>query len=494
MPLFTGLAVAAGGALMGGIGSALQGNSGGTQNSNSSTGPWLPQQNYIKNGLSQAQTNYEAQQSAGPYTGNFVAGNNAEQGAASNQANNWVNGTGGQNPWLLNSTAQGLMGAANPYMNNAQGMAANGIGGPNQALMGSLNGYATGANPAYSSNPALMNSLNGSAINAAGTINALTSGQQNLMNMAMSDPTQQLASDAGAYMNSSPVQGAISSTNQAIQNNLNQSTLQNVDRTAAMGGGLNSTRTAMSEGMARQGAAMATGQADAGILNNAYNTGLSTAASQRSAGMNTAMWNGAMGMNADNSVAQGQQGAQIGASEFGTNASINAANSGLSQGLGYATQNANTMLGANNQLGNSAAMGINGVGQAGALATQNFGLGASSGGLQQQGTQNNLTNSLDQWNMQNGYQQGILSNYMSIVGHPYGSQSTGYQASQLPPNYMGNILGGGSMAGGLYNNYLSNMPSTSPNVGVFGSAVTPQQSSLWSTPTSAAMAANPGFA
>ena len=56
--------------------------------------------------------------------------------------------------------AGGLYGAGTPYVSNAEGLASNGIGGPNSGLMNVMNGYATGSMPASSINPALSSALN----------------------------------------------------------------------------------------------------------------------------------------------------------------------------------------------------------------------------------------------------------------------------------------------------------------------------------------------
>jgi len=270
--------------------------------------------------------------------------------------------------------------------------------------------------------------------------------------MSLADPTSGLISQAGQYMNSSPVQSAINSTNAQLQQQLHEQTVPGLNRQAAMGGALNSSRAGMAEAMANEGEGIAQGNADASILNNAYNTGMGTAAGLYSNGLNTANSANMGGIQG----ALGTTGQQIGINQFNTGAQLNAANSGLSQQLGFGLGNANTQLAANGQLGTGVGMGFNGATTAGNLAAGNFALGSGGGMLQQAGDQATLNNAYQvNQNFRNQPWQA-LQNYWGIAGQPLGSQSagTGSMAQQLPPNYAGNALGGAAAGAGLYQSGL----------------------------------------
>ena len=450
-------AIAGGVGAAGSIGSALiSGGKGSGGSTTSSNAPWGPQQGYLENGFANAQNNYNSAQSQGPYPGQFYAPNSGAQNAAAGQAENWANGTGANIPGNTASLANTLESAAPGELSNLQNLAANGAGGG--ALSSILNGYANGSTPASSINPTLSSALNNAAVGSANTLSNFSNGQQQIMNQALSNPTQMLANDASTYMNSSPVQSAINSTNAQINQQLNESTVPQLNRDAAAGGQLNSSRAGMAESMANENAAIATGNADSSILNNAYNSGLSTAANTYNSNLSTGMYAANSGLVDNSGVAQGEQGTQLGQSEFGTTSALNAAGTGLNFDLG----NANTQLGANSQLGNNVNMGINGATAAGNQAAQNYALYSTAGGLDQSGQQALDNNAYAQFMEPTNYNQGILQNYMQDINGSYGSSSS--TEATLPPNLFGTALGGAATGVGLYNMFST---GTSPNAGAF---------------------------
>lgn len=283
--------------------------------------------------------------------------------------------------------------------------------------------------------------LNQAGITGANNLTNFANDTQNIIAQATSNPTQQLANNAQTYMNSSPVQSAINSTNAQMQQVLNEQTNPSFNRAAAQGGNLNSSRAGMGEAMNNEAEAIAQGSADASILNNAYNTGLGTAANVYNTGLNTGMWGASMGSNAANAAAQGAAGTQL--SQAGQQ--IGAANSGLSNQLQYELGNAQTQLGANSQLGNAVGLGMTGAESAQNLAGQNFGLESGAGALQQQGLQAPLTNALDQWQMNTQCPWQQLDNYWGVVGQPIGTQGTssGTTTTQNNPNVLGGLVGTG---------------------------------------------------
>jgi hypothetical protein len=416
------------------------------QQSTQSSQPWAAQEPYELQGFNQAQTNLNNANALGPYTGEFVPGQNPYQSSAINSASGYATGVGNQLPYQIASGVGRLYGASTPYVNNANSLATNGIAGPNANLMNTLNGYATGQTSGV--NPALSAALNQAGISGANNLQNYSNDMQSIISQATSNPTQQLAQNAQTYMNSSPVQSAINSTNAQMQQVLNEQTNPSFNRAASQGGDLNSSRAGMGEAMNNEAESIAQGNADASILNNAYNTGLGTAANVYNTGLNTGMWGSSMGANAANSAAEGAANTQL------NNAAtqLGAANSGLSQGLNYELGSANTQLGANNQLGNAVGLGMTGAQTAGNLAAGDFGLESGAGALQQQGEQAPLTNALDQYEMQMQQPAQALDNYWGIVGQPLGMQGTssGTSTTQNQLSPLSTMLGLGLGVGGMF--------------------------------------------
>lgn len=432
------------------IGSSKSGKSGGSSNSIST--PWQPQESYITGGFQDALNTYGNGQAYGPYQGNTVAGQNPYQVQAINSATGYANGQGPgvAIPGITAGTAGTLQGYAPTFAGNAAGIAANGLGGNYNTLANVLNGYATGKTPALSINPQLSGALTNAAVNGANSLNGFTSGQQQVMNEALADPTQQLAANAQTYMNSAPVQSALNSTNALIDQTLNEQTVPQLNRNAEMGGNLNSSRAGMAEAMANENAALAKGNADASILNNAFNTGLSTAAAERNAGLTTGMYAANSGLVDNTGLAQGQQNSLINQGEFGTNTALGAAQAGI----GALNANTGAMLNANGQLGQGVGMGVNAGTSAGQQAGQNFGLLSGAGQLQQQADQAALTNPYNQWQINTQYPWQNLDNYWNIVGsRSWGGMNnqatSGSQVNTARPDLAGALGNGSALAGGI---------------------------------------------
>jgi hypothetical protein len=419
-----------------------------TQQTQSQTSqePWPAQQPYELYGFGQAQQDYTNGVANGPYSGQYVAGPNGYQTTAEGQGNSYATGYGASLPNSIAAGVSGLYGASTPYVNNASGLATSGIAGPNSNLMNTLMGYATGSNSSV--NPMLSAALNQAGITGANNLTNFSNDEQNIINQAISNPTQQLAANAGTYMNSSPVQSAINSTNAEMQQVLNEQTNPSFNRQASSEGNLNSSRAGMGEAMNNEAEAIAQGSADASLLNNAYNTGLGTAANVYNTGLNTGMWGSSMGANASNSAAEGAAGTQL--NQAATQ--LGAANSGLNNNLNYELGSANTQLGANNQLGNAVGLGMTGATTAGNLAAGDFGLEGDVGGLYQQGQQASDTNALEQWQGNTQYPWSQLDNYWGITGQPLGYEGTssGTTTTTQPTNVLGGLLGLGLTGASLF--------------------------------------------
>lgn len=453
------MGAAAGAAAIGAVGaigastiaSSSRGSGGSASSSGaSSSAPWQPQQQPILNGLTDAQSVYQTRNEQGPFTGEMVAGGNSGTASASTYAGLYSGGTGQNLVQGLANSAGTLGSAASPYVTNASNMATNGIAGTSN-LQGTLANYASGQQSVQGANPALSGALNASAVSGANGLGGFQSTLQTAANQGLANPTSQVEANAQTYANSPQVQASLNATNTAINQTLNQQTLPTQNQQEAQAGALNSSRSGMAEGMAQQAAATSEGQADASIENNAYNTGMGTAAGLYTSGLNTATNASMYGYNdlANNANTQAQQ--QINLGETNASNQMNAANSGLS----FATNNANTQLNANSQLGNATNMGLSAANSSLAGATSNYNLASAGGLLQQSMQQASDTNLYDQYQNSNTYAQNILQNYMGIVGAPYGQQgaTTGLQQTQVPSNPVGSAVGGATAAYGLYNQY-----------------------------------------
>jgi len=182
-----------------------------------SSAPWGPQQGYLTGAFQDAQNNYN-QQSSTPYTGQFNAGPTA------NQYNAYGNAYG---------NAIGEQGNVNNQLNTGANESAAGFG-DTQGTVNNLGGF-TNANNA-----------------------------QNLGNQA-----SQIAS---GFNVPAEVQAA---TNMA-QLQADQSTIPNLYRNAAAGGDINSSQTALAQGVVQQGLDMNAQNLAATLENQNYGTGLTT--------------------------------------------------------------------------------------------------------------------------------------------------------------------------------------------------------------------------
>ena len=444
------------------------GGGGTSTNTVQNSAPWAPQQPAIEQGLNQAGLNLFAQQQSGPYQGNFVAGGNPADTQSENIATGYAGGTGAQ---LQNQTGAAASALLNPnsatnYTNTAQGIANNGIGPQNSALMNVLQGYGTGATTTAGATPALSGALNTAAVNGANSLNGFTSGLGNAASTAgqsVGSAMSGVDSAAQQYANSPQLQAALASTNAQIGQTLNEQTLPGLNQQAAMGGSLNSSRAGMAEGMANEGAGIAEGNADASLENNALNAGLSTASGLYSGDLAQATTANTEGLTAENSLSNNVSSNQTALNLANTSNQLSAANSGISQGINYGAQQANAQLAGNAQVMGGLTTGAGLASNAGSQAANNAGLAASAGALQTTTDQDALNNQLDQWNMQNQYQTGILNNFMAVAGTPLGvSGSTSGETQSTGPGFAGDV---GAVAGaaGLYNN-LTNATGTSPIV------------------------------
>jgi len=412
------------------------------------TSPWAPQASQITNAFTNAQDIFDNRMASGPYTGNYVAGQNAGQQETEASALGYTQGQGAAAVNSVGNTANSYLNGTSQYDQNAAQLA-QGTAGPNAANIGELNGAAAGQGTAISGG--LTTALNGAAIAGANNIAGYNTQLNNAINEAATDPTQQLATDAGQYMNSSPIQQALQQANGAIDHTLTTSTLPGLNQAASINGGENSSRAGAIQGADTYNAALAVGNADSSIDNNAFNTGLSTAANERNVGLSAQLSGAENGISENAGIAENQQANNLATQ----NMQNNAATSALGSTLGYEGLNAQTQLAGNAQLAQGTELGLNAASEGQNLAEGNYQLGAAAGGLQQQGAQEGLTNQYDQWQGQNTYQQGVLDNYYGVVGASnWGGNTTGEsnstQTQQANPftTVLGGALGAASLFAG----------------------------------------------
>lgn len=189
---------------------------------NKETAPWTGQQPYLTQAFSEAQDIYNTQknQNTQAYNGDFYAKPTQQMTSAFQNALGWGSGTGTQAANTAAST-----GAANSMM---------GTQGTSGALAG----------------------LFGSA------------GQ---------NATQNNINAASAYANNPTMDGMVDAAMRDSKRQLNEQDLPNLQRNAAATGNVNSTRTAISQGVLERGLADKTADVSANLRGQAYQNGLSLA-------------------------------------------------------------------------------------------------------------------------------------------------------------------------------------------------------------------------
>lgn len=432
-----------------------------------SSSPWGPQAAQLQNVFGQAEGIYNQRSAAGPYSGNLYTGLNTNQVNGVNYASGYARDTGTNLAYQQAGAANALTQGAGAYSNNASQMAQNGTQGPNANLSGVLMNYGQGGEMAGvpTVNQGLTGALNSAATSGANAIGGYNAGLTNVMNTAMGDRTGQILGDAQQYMNGAPTQQALNSVNNQIGQTLNEQTLPGLNRQAAMGGGLNSSRAGMAQAQAQEGAGIAMGSADSSILNNAYNQGLGTASQQSLGGLNAGLAAANSGLNSNASLAEGNAGFQLQQQLGLTNSRLGATEAGLSSNLGYEGLNAQTQLAANAQLGQGVNTGLYAGAAANQTASNNAALLNQAGAIQNQSDNAQNGANYQQWLLRNGYQQNLLNNYQQNVSGNYGTTQTGTTAQTAPSSTAGGIIGTGLAAAGLFAPGPGGTASTAANIG-----------------------------
>jgi hypothetical protein len=169
------------------------------------------------------------------------------------------------NPWSVQS----------PFLTQGFSAAANALNAANAA-----NGPTSPTNFSATFTPSQMAAFQsqldtGGALTGAGAA-GVGAGLSGLAGYQA--PTAQgVLSNASMFANNPQLAAMVGAANQPIINQITQQTLPQIDRTAAMGGNSNSSRTGVAQGMAEEAEAQGMAANSANIYGNAWNSGLNTA-------------------------------------------------------------------------------------------------------------------------------------------------------------------------------------------------------------------------
>lgn len=413
-------------------------SSGGTQTQEQSRAPWAAQQPYLQTAFSDAQANYNLGRDRGTYTGTGIAGPTQQTQQGIDYLTSQSTGLGANLATGVGNVALGALSAIPQYQQNAQQMAAQGGGALNSTTQNVLTGAANGQTAALGANGVAGQGAQAGAVSNAQGILAGTQG----------DTDAAIRQAAQGYVNSDVVQGTVDNALRDVSRNLNEETLPGLNARAVSGGNLNSARAGAAEAVARRGAEDRAADVAAGIRQDAYNTGLQAAMTNRAQNQQTAL-------NANSQIgsvgtAMANTGEQ--ARQFDTASATSAAQSLGTLDLQNRQLDAETRLGANQQLGQAGQMGIQGAQAASGLVDANGGRLLTAGQTQQQANQLAADSAYEQWNRQYAQNQSLLNDFYGIVGNKdWGGQSSGSSQTMNPANPVGGALGGASLGMGLYN-------------------------------------------
>lgn len=222
------MSVDVGGAISGAIGGLLGGSSTssnpkGTQNVNSTTTPWGPQQPFLTAGFKGAAADMASKINTPYFQGDLYANLDPATLAAIQGSSAFAQGQGSQLAQQLLSNGGALLGQGGSFINSA-------------------------------------NSL-------AGT--------------QLSDPTQANISAAGQYADNPFMNSMIDAASRDVTRNLTEDVLPQINRNATASGNTNSTRTGIAEGIALRGAQDRIGDISAELRGGAYDSGLARAEAAR---------------------------------------------------------------------------------------------------------------------------------------------------------------------------------------------------------------------
>lgn len=400
------------------------------------SGPSDFQAPYLTNLFDEASNTYANRPDA--YMGNVSPNVSNASWEAGDYGANYSRGTGTD---LMNGVAnasQGLTGLYGAYGQNAQALAANGIGGLNSTALGTLTS-AAGGTPLATTNALGQSGQSGlySAFGNAG----------NLYNAGTSDNTGQILNGVNAFYNADQVKAAQAAARNDITNTLSTQTLPSLNAQAVSGGNLNSARAGAAESVARGEAARAIASSDANISTQAWNSALSAALN------NQAQQNAlALGANSQAGTLAGTM-SSLGENQrqFDAGQTLSAAGTLGNLDLNNRTQNASTQLAGNAQLGSGVQTGIAGAHTASNLADVNASRIGALGALQQQQEAADIANAQYKQTAQQNYDwDNLMKLYMIQGSQQWGQNSTSTNTQTANNSLIGNIAGLAAAGSALY--------------------------------------------
>lgn len=217
-PITVGLGAAA----LGGLGGAMGGKAKTTTQTGTS-GPWDPQQQYLKYGFGQAQDAYNAANGMGTFSGQRVAGLNPFQTQGYNMTGAFGTGQGYDMGINQANTGNNLLGGLNNYQNNASNL---------------FSQYQNG------------------------------------------DPTAYALNTANQFASSPYMDGQVDAASRDVARALNEQALPAALRSQVAGGNLNSTRAGVQDAILQRGAQDRIGDISSTLRGNAFNQGLTSGLGQ----------------------------------------------------------------------------------------------------------------------------------------------------------------------------------------------------------------------
>ena len=407
-----------------------------TSKTEAKSGPSDFQAPYLTNLFDEASNTYANRPDA--YMGNVSPNVSNASWAAGDYGANYSRGTGTD---LMNGVAnasQGLTGLYGAYGQNAQALAANGIGGLNSTALGTLTS-AAGGTPLATTNALGQSGQSGlySAFGNAG----------NLYNAGTSDNTGQIMNGVNSFYNADQVKAAQAAARNDITNTLSTQTLPSLNAQAVSGSNLNSARAGAAESVARGEAARAIASSDANISTQAWNSALSAALNNQAQQNSLALGaNSQAGTLAGTMSSLGENQRQFDASQ-----TLSAAGTLGNLDLTNRTQNASTQLAANAQLGSGVQTGIAGARMASGLADANASSIGALGALQQQQEAADIANAQYKQTAQQSYDwDNLMKLYMIQGSQQWGQNSTSTNTQTSNNSPLGTIAGLAAAGTALY--------------------------------------------
>ncbi|HMU49899.1 MAG TPA: hypothetical protein PKA13_08985 [Geminicoccaceae bacterium] len=383
------------------------------------TKPWEGIRNQLARLAEQTQDYWESGDAQTPfYQGPTYAGLNStgRQGIQQLLANANTNiAAAGR----LGTTGQGLLQQGSQFGANASGLV-----------------QQANAGPALSNAQALFNSS---------PLNPALKRASDVYQSAAKDPTAALIDDAGRYADNQYTNGVIQNAVRDDVRAVTEDALPALNRSAAMGNNLNSSRTGVSEGILKRGLQDRIADVSATVRGDAYNNGLQTALAERGQSLDARL------------SANGQQ-AGLANQQLGNKLAAN------SQLAGITADNFGRALSANQQVGQAYDMGLQGIGTAGQMRDAAAGNQLKAGGLLQADQQGRYDDDFGRWRDEDNRTWDLFNRYSSSLNGT-GGQYTSQRGPAAGGNIWGSLIGAAGTLGGAYLGTFAGNPVAGAAIG-----------------------------